>query len=733
MPDTVTLPTIDDAVALGLTRAEYEQIVDKLERAPNQVELAMFSLLWSEHCAYKHSKLLLRTLPTEGAHVVMGPGENAGAVDVGGGLAVAFKVESHNHPSAVEPFQGAATGVGGILRDIFALGARPIAVLDSLRFGEPGESERSRYLLDHAVAGIGHYGNSIGVPTVGGEVYFEAPYEQNCLVNAMALGLAETRHMIRSAAAGVGNVVVLFGASTGRDGIGGASVLASAELGEADGDKRPSVQVGDPFAEKKLMECSLELLERGLLVSLQDLGAAGLTSSASEMASKGGVGIDLDVARVPLREAGMEPFEIMVSESQERMLCVCTPERVDDVLAVCERWEVHGTAIGEVTDSGAMRIFRGDELVADVPVAALVDDCPLYGLAPERPRAPLYDPPRATLARDAPLREVLPALLASPNLASRRPLFEQYDWIVQSRTVRRPEEADAAVLALPDGSALGVAIDGNGRRVAADPYQGTIGAVLECAANLACVGAEPLGVTNNLNFGNPEKPHIAWQLSEAVRGLGDACRALGVPVTGGNVSLYNEGAAGPIYPTPVVGMVGRLPDATRAAPLGFARAGDAIALAGWGTSPSLAASELAKLRGEPLPDGLPEVDLTRARKVLEAVRDAVRGGALSSCHDVADGGLLVAVAESCLAGGMGATLDLGPSDDVWCRLFGERPAGFVVSGPREALEALGRTVPLDVFGTVGGDALLVAIGGESARWTLPELREAHDALARFFP
>src|ERR687888_243904 len=352
MPDTATLPCVEDAVALGLTRSEYALIVDKLDRPPNQVELAMFSLLWSEHCAYKHSKPLLKTLPTEGRHVVMGPGENAGAVAVGGNLAVAFKVESHNHPSAVEPFQGAATGVGGILRDIFALGARPIAVLDSLRFGEPEASELSRSLLDHAVAGIGHYGNSIGVPTIGGEVYFEGPYEQNCLVNAMALGLASTGRMIRSAAAGVGNVVVLFGASTGRDGIGGGSVLASAELDEADGDKRPSVQVGDPFAEKKLMECSLELLDRGLLVALQDLGAAGLTSSASEMASKGGVGIDLDVARVPLREAGMEPFEIMVSESQERMLCVCAPERLAEVLPVCTTWEGHGTAIGEVTGSG---------------------------------------------------------------------------------------------------------------------------------------------------------------------------------------------------------------------------------------------------------------------------------------------------------------------------------------------------------------------------------------------
>jgi phosphoribosylformylglycinamidine synthase len=733
MPDTAVLPTVDEAVALGLTRAEYALIVDKLGRAPNQVELAMFSLLWSEHCAYKHSKLLLKTLPTEGRHVVMGPGENAGAVSVGGGLAVAFKVESHNHPSAVEPFQGAATGVGGILRDIFALGARPIAVLDSLRFGEPEASGRSRYLLDHAVAGIGHYGNSIGVPTIGGEVYFEAPYEQSCLVNAMALGLAETARMIRSAAAGVGNVVVLYGASTGRDGIGGASVLASAELDEADGDKRPTVQVGDPFAEKKLMECSLELLDRGLLVSLQDLGAAGLTSSASEMASKGGVGIDLDVARVPLREADMEPFEIMVSESQERMMCVCEPERLEDVLAVCARWEVHGTAIGEVTDSGAMRIYRGDELVGDMPVAALVDDCPVYELAPQRPAAPLYDPPAPTLARGGSVHEALLALLASPNLASRRPLFEQYDWIVQSRTVRRPGEADAAVLALPDGSGLGVSIDGNGRRVAADPYQGTIAAMLECAANLACVGAEPLGVTNNLNFGNPEKPHIAWQLTEAVRGLGEACRALDVPVTGGNVSLYNEGAAGPIYPTPVIGMVGRLPDARRAGRLGFAREGDVIALAGWDAAPSLAGGELAKLCGEPLPDGLPAVDLAQARAVLEAVRGAVRGGGLSSCHDVAEGGLLVAVAECCLAGGLGAALDLGPSEEPWSQLFGERPVGFVISGPREALDALGQAVPLDVLGAVGGDALELTVAGETSRWGLAELHEAHAALGRFFP
>jgi phosphoribosylformylglycinamidine synthase II len=690
--------------ALGLTDAEYELIVAKLGRAPNEVELAMFSLMWSEHCAYKHSKKLLRQLPTEGPYLLMGPGENAGAVDVGGGLAIAFKVESHNHPSAVEPFQGAATGVGGILRDVFAVGARPIAVLDSLRFGEL-DSARSRYLLEHAVGGIGHYGNSIGVPTVGGELYFEGPYEQNCLVNAMALGIAEHDRLIRSAAAGPGNVLVLFGALTGRDGIGGASVLASAELGEGDADKRPTVQIGDPFAEKKLMECSLELLDRELLVSLQDLGAAGLTSSSSEMASKGGLGLDIHVDRVPLREPGMEPFEIMVSESQERMLCVVEPERVDDVLAVCAKWETTATAIGEVTDSGRLRVLRDGEVVGDMPVEALVDDCPLYDLAPERPAAPIYPAPRRTLdAAGEDPAAILPALLGSANVADRRPVFEQYDCLVQSRTVRRPDQADAAVLALPDG-AIAVSIDGNGRRVACDPYRGTVEAVLECAANLACVGAEPLGLTNCLNFGNPEKPHIAWQLSESVRGMADACRALDVPVVGGNVSLYNEGPDGPIYPTPVVGMVGRLPDAARAGRLGFVHAGDAIAFAG-PFQPSLPGSELAKLRGEPLPEGLPEVDVALVRRTLEVVREAVRRGEVRSAHDVAEGGLAVALAECCLAGGLGARVDLGPLRPVGeALLFGEGPGAFVVSGDAPSLRAFGGAAA--AIGTVGGDALAI--------------------------
>lgn len=732
MSDTAVAPHR----ALGLTDAEYELIVDKLGREPNAVELSMFSLMWSEHCAYKHSKKLLGQLPVKGPHLLMGPGENAGAVDVGDGLAIAFKVESHNHPSAVEPFQGAATGVGGILRDVFAVGARPIAVLDSLRFGEL-DSARSRYLLEHAVAGIGHYGNSIGVPTIGGELYFEGPYEQNCLVNAMALGIAEHDSLIRSAANGPGNVLVLFGALTGRDGIGGASVLASAELGEADADKRPTVQIGDPFAEKKLMECSLELLDRGLLVSLQDLGAAGLTSSSSEMASKGGLGLDIHVDRVPLREPGMEPFEIMVSESQERMLCVVEPARVDEVLAVCAKWETTATAIGEVTDSGRLRVLRDGEVVGDMPVPALVDDCPLYDLAPAKPSEPIYPAPRRRVSTDDP-RELLPALLRSDNIASRRPVFEQYDCLVQSRTVRRPDEADAAVLLLPSDAAgeprpaIAVSIDGSGRRVACDPYRGTVEAVLECAANLACVGAEPLGLTNCLNFGNPEKPHIAWQLSEAVRGMADALRALDVPVVGGNVSLYNEGPEGPIYPTPVVGMVGRLPDAARAGRLGFAQEGDAIAFCG-PFQPSLPGSELAKLRGEPLPDGLPEVDVALVRKTLDIVREAVRSGSVRSAHDVAEGGFAVALAECCLAGGRGAQVDFrgtgGDAERLLELLFGEGPGGILLSGPRPALAAIAREVPTTLFGVVGApdDPLELSLDGDATlRWDLADLRAARD-------
>jgi phosphoribosylformylglycinamidine synthase subunit PurL len=723
---------------LGLTDSEFDLICEKLGREPNGVELAMFSLLWSEHCAYKHSRNLLRRLPTEGERVVMGPGENAGAVDIGEGYAVAFKVESHNHPSAVEPFQGAATGVGGILRDVFALGARPIAILDSLRFGEL-DSVRSRHLLDGAVKGIGHYGNSIGVPTVGGEIYFEAPYEHNCLVNAMCVGIAKQDDMVRAAAAGVGNAVVLMGASTGRDGIGGASVLASAELGDGDEAKRPTVQIGDPFEESKVLECCLELLEKGLLVSLQDLGAAGLTSSAGEMASAGGVGIDIDIAKVPLREADMEPFEIMVSESQERMLGVVEPGKVDDVLAVCEKWQTGAAEIGVVTDSGRIRVLRDGEVVGDMPVDALVDGCPLYDLSPAEPEGWIYGN-RATLAAGASTEETLLALLASPSVASKRWAFEQYDSLVGSRTARGQTAggeaaadgtADAAVLAIPEaGNAIAVSIDGNGRRVACDPHAGTIEAVLECAQNLACAGAEPLGLTNCLNFGNPEKPAPAWQLDRAVSGLAEACEALGVPVVGGNVSLYNEGPEGPIYPTPVVGMVGELPDPAALAGSAFAREGDAIALLG-PFKPSLAGSELTKLRGQ-LDAGLPQPDIEAVAAACATVRDTVRAGKLGSVHDISDGGLACALAESSIAAGLGCRVDLSPLLERGCSveeaLFGEGPGGFIVTGERTTLELLDALV----LGEVGGPDLEIAAGDHSLAIGVEDAARAWLSLASRF-
>jgi phosphoribosylformylglycinamidine synthase subunit PurL len=719
-------PGVSEAEALGLTPFEFGRIRELLSRDPNSLELAVFSLLWSEHCAYKHSKKLLRTLPTEGERVIMGPGENAGAIDAGDGLAVVFKVESHNHPSAVEPFQGAATGVGGILRDVFAIGARPVAVLDSLRFGDL-DTPRTRYLLERVVAGIASYGNSVGVPTVGGEICFEPPYEQNCLVNAMCVGLAPKDRLVRSAAVRPGDLLLLLGARTGRDGIGGASVLASAELSEADHAKRPSVQIGDPLEESKLIEGCLELVEHGMLAALQDLGAAGLSSSTSEMASKGRLGIDLDISKVPLREKDMEPFEIMISESQERMLAEVEPHRLDEVLAVCRKWETTATVIGQITDSQHLRVFDADELVGDMPVSALVDACPLYDLEPVEPddRAAMFAPQRPRLPAAAGSDETVRALLASPNVASRRWAFEQYDFLVGSRTVRRPEQADAAVLKLAHagkdtGRALAISIDGNGRRVACDPYIGAAEAVCECAANLACAGAEPLGLTNCLNFGNPEKPHVAWQLTRAVEGMGAACRALGVPVVGGNVSLYNEGPEGPIYPTPVVGMVGELPSATGAGRSAFGAqpVGEAEIVALLGPfAPSLQGSELEKLRGG-LSRELPAFDLGVAHETFALVRKAVHEGLVTSAHDVSGGGLACCVAESAVLGGVGASLDLAPllhregiAPEV--ALFGEGPGGILVSGPREPLMQLSRNaarVGFLALGQVGGDAVRITAG-----------------------
>jgi phosphoribosylformylglycinamidine synthase II len=602
------------------------------------------------------------------------------------------------------------------------MGARPIALLDGLRFGEPG------WQFDRAVAGIGHYGNCVGVPTVGGEAVFDEAYVDNCLVNAMCVGLVDTDRLTRAHASGPGNVIVLYGATTGRDGIGGASVLASAELEEGD-DKRPTVQIGDPFEEKKVMECCLELLESDLLVSLQDLGAAGLTSSASEMASAGGVGIDIDVATVPLRNPDLEPFEVMVSESQERMLAVVEPGRVDEVLAICRKWETGGTVIGSVAEGDRIRIFDGPELVGDMPVKLLVDDCPLYDLEPAEPETWAYGNAEPVDTGDA--TSTLATLLAAPTIASKRWAFEQYDSLVQSRTVRRPEQADAAVLQLAEtGTAIAISIDGSGRRVACDPYAGTIEAVLECAQNLACVGAEPLGLTNCLNFGNPEKPTVAWQLDRSTQALADACTELGVPVVGGNVSLYNETDRGPIYPTPVVGMVGELPS-PEGLPGTALRSGDAIAIAG-PFAPDVTGSELAKIRGE-LGAGLGTFDLGEVRASIVEVREAVRAGRLHTTHDISDGGLACALAETAIAGDCGLLVDLEPlmndGDDPEAWLFGEGPGGFVLAGEVTEIEKLVEAGTAVLIGVATGDSIRIAAGGASVDLSVADAAAAWRSLA----
>jgi phosphoribosylformylglycinamidine synthase subunit PurL len=664
--------------ALGLTDGELDRIQELLEREPNHFELAVFSLLWSEHCGYKHSALLLKRFPTASPHVLQGPGENAGVVDLGDGEAVAFKVESHNHPSAVEPFQGAATGIGGILRDVIAMGARPVALLDGLRFGEPG------WMFERAVSGIGHYGNCVGVPTVGGEAVFDPSYAGNCLVNAMCIGLLPTARVLKAQARGTGNVVLLYGATTGRDGIGGASVLASQELGEEDADKRPSVQVGDPFTGKKLIESSLELVERDLVVSLQDCGAAGLASSLAEMA-RGGGGIDVHLDRVPLREEEMEPWEIMISESQERMVAVVSPEQLAAVEEVCDRWELAHARIGEVTETAELRAYFDGDLVGAIPAAHLTDEAPRYDV-PRQPRAEAQPapPPRGPATEEALLE-----LLASPNLRSRAWIFRRYDQLVGSRTVRRPG-LDAAVLRLrPSYRGLAVSLDGSGRIARLDPHTGGAMAVLEAARNVACAGGEPLAITDCLNFGNPEKPEIAWELAEAIEGMSAACEALGIPVVSGNVSLYNDTDGRSIHPTPVVGCVGLVAD-VRSLPETW-REGDAIYLAG---EPELSfdGSEYQTLYGE-LAGRPARLDLAREADLIRTLHELAPRCSL--VHDVSEGGLAIALAEAAIASGIGAGLDL-PDDAL--TLFGE--------GGGRAILASSDELPFPRIGSVGGVTLL---------------------------
>ena len=724
------------AVELGLKPEEYEKVVVILGRTPSLTELYMYSLMWSEHCSYKHSRKALRMFPTEGEHVLQGPGENAGVIGVGDGWALAFKMESHNHPSAIEPYQGAATGVGGIIRDIFTMGARPIASLNSLRFGTL-DKPRQRYLLEGAVAGIGGYGNCLGVPTVGGEVYFDEAYEGNCLINAMSLGLMREENLTSATATGAGNLVLLIGSTTGRDGIGGASTLASQEFDEKAEDKRPSVQVGDPFEEKLLIEACLELLDEKLLVGLGDLGAAGLTSSASEMASRGGVGLDIDVAKIPAREDAMKPFEFMVSESQERMLAVLVPENLDAAQAICTKWGLRSTVIGTVTDTGRFVVREGDEIVADMPATTLAHDAPIYDPAMTRPAyldvVQAFDPITGV---DHPgceyvLDDILLALLASPNICSRRWIWQQYDHQVQLNTVVLPG-SDAAVLRIGNtgrgemtNRGVAVSSDCNGRYCYLDPYVGAQIAFAEAARNVVCSGGTPAAITDCLNFGNPEKPEVFWTFYESVRGLSDACRAFGVPVISGNVSFYNESFGSPIYPTPTVGLVGVLDDVSKHCTMSFKAEGDVIVLLGE-TENEVGGSEYLKLAHGVVSGRPPALDLELEMAVQATVLAAIDEGILRSAHDCSEGGLAVTLAECCIAGSLGADVHVGDELPKYAALFSETQSRIVVTTTPEDAErlvelALANEIPYAVLGTVGGQRLGIE---DIIGVTLEQLREA---------
>ncbi len=682
----------------GLTSGEFTRVVALLGRQPTFTELGIVSALWNEHCSYKHSRPLLKTLPTTGPAVLQGPGENAGVIAVGDGLAVAFKIESHNHPSAVEPYQGAATGVGGILRDVFTMGARPVALLDSLRFGSL-DNPRVRYLFAGVVRGIGDYGNCVGVPTVGGEVVFDPAYTGNPLVNAMCVGVMQEGDLIRARAEGIGNPIIAVGARTGRDGIHGAS-FASEDLSSASDAKRPRVQVGDPFTEKLLLEASLELIQSGHIVAIQDMGAAGLTSSSAEMAARGDVGVTIDVSKVPVRESGMTPYEILLSESQERMLVVARRGHEDAVRAILAKWDLSAAVIGEVIAEPVYRVTEGERVVAEFPGARLVNECPTYTpIAREDPRIrALHD---TDVVAVAPRREeqdpvwTLESLLASPTIASKAWVTRQYDTSVRTSTVLGPGRGDAAVIRLRGTNrALALKTDGNGRYTYLDPRVGGRIAVVEAARNVACVGARPVAITNCLNFGNPTRPEVYFQLREAIAGMGEACRALGTPVTGGNVSLYNESPHGAVYPTPVVGMVGVIDSLDHITGATFSpdRAA-AIVLLGEPTHELGGSEYLARIHN--LVAGAPPAcDPVAEHRLIEALLAAIRAGAVSSAHDISDGGFAVALAECCIGDReqlVGAEVDLSPWSSLAARavLFGEAQGRIIVSTsePSVVLEA----------------------------------------------
>jgi phosphoribosylformylglycinamidine synthase subunit PurL len=703
-------------------------------RAPNFLELSLFSVMWSEHCGYKNSRPLLGRFPNEGKRVLQGPGENAGVVEVGDGWALAFKMESHNHPSAVEPYEGAATGVGGIIRDILAMGARPVALLDSLRFG-PLDEERNRYLFREVVRGIGGYGNAVGVPTVGGEVEFGLAYSGNPLVNAMCIGLIRVEDLVRSSATGTGNLVVLLGSKTGRDGIHGAT-FASDELTDESESKRSNVQVGDPFCEKMLIECCLKLLDEDLLVSLQDLGAAGITSSASEMAARGGVGIEIETDIVPLRESGMEPTEIMISESQERMLAIVEPEKVDDVLWIAERYGLVGAVVGRVADHGDLRVIHHGEVAGTVPAEYLAD-APVYERDVVRP-VYLDDIPELhleELPEPDDYNAVLLEMLEHPNLCSRRPIFTQYDHQVGTDSVVLPG-ADAAVMRIK-GTDRGFAAttDGRGRHCYLDPRSGGAATVAEAYRNLSCVGAEPVAVTDCLNFGSPEKPDGYYQLARCIEGMSEACEVFGTPVVSGNVSLYNETDRGAIYPTPTVGMIGVLEDVERHASPAFEREGDLVVVIGDGSVASLDGSEYLEIVHGRVTGRPPRPDLGAGKKTADLVRELVRSGLVDTAHDISGGGEIVAIAEMALAGGFGIEYEEGRLERMMAgrgggradvALFGEGSGAFVVAVPEERWGEVQDAMvgfTYDFVGTTGGDRFkiddLIDLG-------LSDLREAYE-------
>jgi phosphoribosylformylglycinamidine synthase len=716
---------IDDSVLdrHGLTRDEYQRIVEMLGREPTLTELGIFSVMWSEHCSYKSSRVHLKTLPTTGKRVLQGPGENAGAVDIGDGLAAVFKIESHNHPSFIEPYQGAATGVGGIIRDIFTMGARPIALLNSLRFGTLDDA-LVRRTMSGVVGGIAGYGNSIGIPTVGGEIGFDESYTGNPLVNVFCLGISRADEIIKGTASGAGNPVYYVGAKTGRDGIHGAT-MASAEFDEKLDEKRPAVQVGDPFMEKLLLEACLEVMKTDALVGIQDMGAAGLTCSTCEMGSRGGAGVEIDVANVPQRETGMTPYEIMLSESQERMLLVVKQGREPEVERIFEKWDLHAVHIGEVTTDGKMRVKDHGTVVAEIPNPCLTDEAPVYRRPMEEP-AYLREVQQLSLdslGEPAPPGEAFRRILASPNVASKRWVYRQYDHMVRTNTLVVPGMGAGVVRVKETNRALALSTDCNSRFVYLDPYIGAQLAVAEASRNVACAGGLPIGATNCLNFGNPQKPEIMWQFAKAVEGIGAACRALDIPITGGNVSLYNETDGRAVLPTPVLGVVGLIENADRVVRRAFRETGDAIVLLGESRA-ELGGSEYLHvvhrlIRGVP-----PALDLAREAALQRLLVEGAASGLIRSAHDCAEGGLAITVTESCFDTGLGASVDLaavagaGRFEDIGT-LFGESASRVVVSvRPHQLDELLALAAKADVpaarIGTVGGDRIRLSIAGRVA-------------------